>query len=109
MDKREEFKAFVKKNPNLIKFVKSGEMTWQKFFEIYDLYGEDETALKDFLAVSTVTPSIMSLFKNFNLDSIQEGVNNLERVVSVVGDLTNKEETTKETYRPRPLYKHFED
>lgn len=108
MDKREEFKIFVRKNPGLIKFVKNGEMTWQKFFEIYDLYGEDEVAWKDFLAVSTAAPNLMSLLKNINLDTIQESVNNLERVVSVVGDLTNKDDA-KETYRPRPLYKHFED
>ena len=40
MDKKEEFKAFVRKNPILIKYVKNNEMNWQKFYEIYDIYGE---------------------------------------------------------------------
>ena len=40
--KKEEFKQFVRQNPGLIKYVKSGEMSWQKYYEIYDLYGENE-------------------------------------------------------------------
>mgnify|MGYP001030228419 CR=1 FL=1 len=41
MDKLTNFKQFVKQNPSFIKFVKSNEMTWQKFYELYDLYGEE--------------------------------------------------------------------
>ena len=37
----DNFKSFVKKNPNLISYVRNGNMTWQKFYEIYDLYGEE--------------------------------------------------------------------
>ena len=44
MTKKDAFKSFVRKNPNLIKYVRTGEMDWQKFYELYDLYGEDETA-----------------------------------------------------------------
>ena len=47
--KKEEFKEFVKKNPKLISYVKSNEMSWQKFYELYDLYGEDENIWKDYL------------------------------------------------------------
>lgn len=49
MSKIDDFKNFVKDNPKLIKYVKSDQMTWQKFYEIYDLYGSEESAWKDFL------------------------------------------------------------
>ena len=39
----DSFKMFVRKNPNLIKYVNNNEMTWQKFYEMYDLYGEDNS------------------------------------------------------------------
>ena len=39
--KQEEFKNFVRTKPELIKYVQNGKMTWQKFYEMYDLYGED--------------------------------------------------------------------
>lgn len=35
MSNKEEFKLFVKSHPELIRYVKNGEMTWQKFYETY--------------------------------------------------------------------------
>lgn len=124
MANKEEFKEFVKKNPRLITFIKNGDMTWQKFYEIYDIYGDNSDAWKDYLvsnenvskaAVATTGAlginDIFSWIKNINLDSLQEGVNSLQRVIGVVKDLGNKDDTTvkKEEYKPRPIYKHFED
>lgn len=115
MAKKEEFKQFVKKNPRLVKYVKEGNGSWQKFYEIYDLYGEDEEAWKDYLPVAAATATLgiadfMNWFKNMDLDSIQNGVNSLQRVLGVVQDLSGKDEKKPtEEYKPRPLYKHFED
>lgn len=114
-----EFKEFVKKNPSLVKFVKKNEMTWQKFYEMYDMYGEDKEIWKDYLnipavAAATTTGFSLSEFfqflKKMNLDEIQDGLNNVSRVVSVFQDLGNNKQTEqKPTYKPRPIYKHFED
>lgn len=122
MDKKEEFKAFVKENPRLVKYIKNGEMTWQKFYEIYDIYGKDENAWKDYLTagVASVAATSASAFsfndminwvKGIDLDSVQSGIGNLQRVIGMVQDLTAKDSTEvkKEEYKPRPLYKHFDD
>lgn len=110
---KEEFKTFVKKNPKLVKYIKDGSSSWQKFYEIYDMYGEDENVWKEYLGVGVTSAGIgevVNIFKNINLDSLQNGVNNIQRVLGVIGDLTNKDTTTKkEEYKPRPIYKHFED
>lgn len=122
MAKIDEFKEFVKKNPKLVKYVKTGESNWQKFYEIYDLYGEDNEAWKDYLNVETVATAataaatavgvneVFNWLKNINLDSVQSGVSNLQRVIDMVQDLSSKDDSkpTKE-YKPRPIYKHFED
>ncbi len=119
MSKKDEFKEYVRKNPHLINYVKNGEMTWQKFYEIFDLYGEEETAWSAYKK-SEVKPSTSSSANNkmtdfftwikaLDLDAISEGVNSLQRVVGVLGDLSSKNTTTKEEYVPRPLYKHFDD
>lgn len=121
MDKKEEFKVFVKENPQLLKYVKKGEMTWQKFYEMYDMYGKDNKVWDDYLKVGVTTAAttaslfsfneIMNWVKNINLDSVQTGIGNLQRVIGMVQDLTNKEDSSikKEEYKPRPLYKHFDD
>ena len=114
----EEFKGFVKKNPKLIKYTKTGEMSWQKFYELYDLYGENQETWKPYLGIEEVAAGagiasfadLMGMIKNIDLDSVQNGVSSIQRVLSVIGDLTTKDKTEEKTqYKPRPLYKHFED
>lgn len=131
--KKEEFKKFVKNNPRLIKYVKNNEMTWQKFYEMYDLYGEEEGIWKDYIektedtketntnktekvgkaGIAGLTLSeVVNWFKNVDLDGLQEGIGNVQRVLGVVQDFSKKDNTStevKQTYKPRPLYKHFED
>lgn len=118
--KKEEFKDFIKKNPKLISYVKSNEMSWQKFYELYDLYGEDSDIWKKYLNNEEVVNSGIKAFslgefinwlKNVDLDGLQEGIGNVQRVLGVVTDLTKKDSTKSEnvTYKPRPLYRHFED
>ena len=130
--KKEEFKQFVKNNPKLIKFVKNNEMTWQKFYEMYDLYGEEESVWKDYIGKDETTinntdnnienkakagiagltlSEVVNWFKNVDLDGLQEGIGNFQRVLGVVQDFSKKDNTNteKQAYKPRPLYKHFED
>ena len=112
---KETFKEFVKNNPRLVKFVNNNEMTWQKFYEMYDMYGanndvwnkylKDEKDLEKNIGVA----DFVNFLKTVNLDSLQEGINNVQRVLGIFQDFTKKENTTKEEYKPRPIYKHFED
>ena len=130
--KKEAFKEFVKNNPKLIKYVKNNEMTWQKFYEMYDLYGDEESVWKEYVgehkenvAKSQTTEKVgkagiagltlsevVNWFKNVDLNGLQEGIGNVQRVLGVVQDFSKKDNTAnneKQTYKPRPLYKHFED
>ena len=126
MSKIEDFKSFVKENPKLINYVKEDKMTWQKFYEMYDMYGTDNNIwdgyLKDSVATagatvgtSTVASAIsfndvINWVKGIDLDSVQSGIDNLQRVVGMVQDFTKKDtKTITEEYKPRPIYKHFED
>lgn len=114
MNNKDEFKAFVKENPILVKYVRDGTKTWQNFYELFSLYGRDSNVWKEYLQKEEVLAGsavgLFSWLKSIDLDSIQSSVESIQRVIGVVQDFTNKDSTSKKTeYEPRPLYKHFED
>ena len=49
----DNFKNFVKENPKLANFVRNGDMTWQKFYELYDLYGPFHDIWNKYLGITT--------------------------------------------------------
>ncbi len=112
---KEEFKKFVRDNPRLIRYIKNKEMTWQSFYEIYDMYGDSQEAWKPYLSEDKEKPKstnidFMNYLKNIDLDAVQESINSIQRVLGVVGDLTTKNTTTASNeYEPKPLYKHLDD
>lgn len=123
--KIDDFKAFVKKKPYLIKYVKNNESTWQEFYEIYSLYGENEDVWSKYVDISDNKDNsnssssnssskglsdLVNLAKNIDVDKVQNGISSLQKAISLFGDLLIKKDTgTKSTYTPRPLYKSFED
>lgn len=119
MSNKEEFKSFVKSHPELISFVKNGEMTWQKFYETYSLYGKDDNVWnkyfkkeeneikeeKENISVS----DLIDMVKKVDLNSVQKNITNISKALGLVQSLITKDEINTETYTPRPLYKKFED
>ena len=116
MGKIDEFKNFVKNNPNLIKYVDKNEMSWQKFYELYDLYGEEPYVWENYTIKRNEVQKIKTFnfnemfewMKNIDIDAFQNNINSIQRVLSVLQELGTNESNDSE-YKPRPIYKHFED
>lgn len=112
MTSKESFKDFVSKHPELIKYVNDGKNTWQQFYEMYDLYGEESKIWDNYAKTDTneTTSEILKFVKNINLDKLQSGMESIQRVISLISEIgTKNDENIKEEYTPRPMYKHFED
>lgn len=119
--KVEEFKAFVKNNPFLISYIRNGKKSWQDFYELYDLYGEDEDAWGKFLEEESVQETssernnggywdeLVKAAKNIDVNKVQEGITSLQKTLSLFGDLFAGKTSTQKEYNPRPLYRRFED
>ena len=115
MDKKEEFKNFVKKHPELISYVKNKKNTWQDFYEIYDIYGEDESVWNKYEADddrALPIAELSNIVKNINMDNIQKHINNAQKVIGVIQELTTKEPKVAPINipkTPRPIAKFFGD
>lgn len=119
--KQEEFKNFVRTKPELIKYVQNGEMTWQNFYELYDLYGTDAKVWNKYILgdrnpVEDSISKISDMVKNVDVDSIKSHINTAQKAIDFIGDLTKKNQIpniagslTKGPVSPRPLNKFFED
>lgn len=122
MAKKEEFKAFASKHPELVHLVKSGSTSWQKLYEIYDIYGEQDAAWKEYFTKEETLKandysikSFTDKLKNIDFNSIQEHINTAQKALGIVQELTSKGvgaktgDIMKSVTEPRPINKIFED
>lgn len=125
MTKIDNFKSFVRKNPNLITYVREKNTSWQELYELYDLYGEDPTIWNKYLnkekkkieeqttSTSNTNPlnNILTMAKNIDADKLQDGLSSIQKAVDLFGGLLVKDKgtSTKSDYLPRPVYKRFDD
>lgn len=117
MTKKDEFKDFVKAKPELVDYINNGEMSWQKFYELFDLYGEDRSVWDKFSGVASNTNNmniskLTDLVKNVDMDSIQSHINTAQKALGFVQELTGKKSAIsplKGPSTPRPINKFFED
>lgn len=121
---KETFKEFARNHPELATTVMKGDTSWQKLYELYDIYGETGDVWNNYLTrsstiepASTFQPStfrdFFNTFKNIDLDSVQKGVTNLQKTVGLLQDIglgrTSTSNQSNPNYEPRPMYKYFED
>lgn len=122
MSKKDEFKKFASSHPELTDYVNNGSMTWQKFFEMYDIYGDDNRSWDKYLKSSQTKTnsslnmsSIPKIIKNIDMNSIQEHINTAQKALGVIQELTTKNTSSsvinaaKGPTSTRPINKFFED
>lgn len=115
MTKIDDFKLFVKNNPHLISYVKKGEKTWQDFYELYDLYGNDVSIWKEYLnsdrssksAISNIN-NILDTISSVDTEKLQSSITSVQKAISLFGDILAKNNNGA-SYNPRPVYRRFDD
>ena len=116
---KETFKVFVRENPILANFVNNNHMTWQKFYEMYELYGSNNSIWDSYLSTSQsvrqgvsitegAVKELLAAIKGINLEKIQNGITNIQKTISLVQDLSSSNSNTTE-YEKRPVYRRFDD
>ena len=131
---KERFKIFVRNHPVLVNHVRNKKMTWQQFYELYDLYGEDNGVWDTFLNDTSVNnnngdrsslvtdnsnnPNLvnslkdfMKLFKGIDLNTVQKALGSIDKAIETFKGIgiTDNNNSDRNTYEERPKYKYFED
>jgi len=119
---KDSFKTFVKNNPNLVNYVKKNEMTWQKFYEIYDLYGEEHEIWQSYLNNNINTnnnsqsnlldnfKSVFDLFKGVDLKTVQKTLTGLDRAIGTFKEFSStNSDNVSSNYESRPYDRYYED
>lgn len=126
MSKKEEFKSFISKNPDFVESVRNGETTWQRMYELYDLYGENSKIWDNYRNVEETTEElkeekkstvkdIFNSLKNINVDALQENISSLQKAVSFLEDIAlttkkeDKEDKPKKQKKSTPTIDRFFD
>ena len=116
MSKLDEFKLFAKGHPELINYLNNNnDMSWQKFYEIYDIYGDDTKVWEPYLKVvsSNNSVGIGDFLKNMDVSKMQEHIKSAQKALGLLEELTNKGAENISNLKgpafPRPLNKFFGD
>jgi len=116
MSNIDNFKEFVRKNPILINYVKEGKNTWQEFYELYDLYKEDLSIWDKYLNKESKEDksininNILEYAKNIDVNKLQDGISSIQKAIDLFGGMLSKDNTqSNNVYRPRPVYRRFDD
>jgi len=95
MSKKDEFKKFILNKPELIDYVEKHNSSWQKLYEIYDLYGDNSEVWSKYLTVKANSQvdikGLLNTLKSINLDSLEENITQVQKVVDLVSEFTKKD------------------
>ena len=102
---KEEFKLFVGAHPELIKYVNNNEMTWQKFYDMYLLYGDKSEAWNDYFKKNEikedntkVISDIVNAIKKVDIDSVQKNISTINKALTLISSLLIKDDNKEVHY-----------
>lgn len=119
MDKKKEFKDFVRKNDFIYDLVKEKKYSWQELYEYYDIYGEDsdvfkrkeDKAVEQAVVNTGVLATLVNAAKNIDVDKMNEGIESIKKIAGMFNGLSSKEKDNsniKDDIRKR-RYKRFDE
>ena len=106
---KETFKEFIRNKPELINYINDGTMTWQKFYELYDLYGENNEIWKQYQTKKEL--KVTELLDKFKPEVLQKHLENASKVLDIFSEFATKSENNiNNNIKPnieKPLNKFF--
>jgi ABC-type antimicrobial peptide transport system permease subunit len=98
----QQFKAFIKKHPNLIQEVRKGNKNWQELYEDWYLLGEEDEIWKPYKAAeekevntkkenkSDLMSQILRSVKKIDVNEMQQHIENVNNAISTIQNLLSQ-------------------
>lgn len=106
---KETFKEFIRNKPELVNYVNDGSMTWQKFYELYDLYGENNEIWNQYQQKKEI--KVTEILEKFKPEVFQKHLENASKVLDIFSEFATKSENNiTNNVKPnieKPLNKFF--
>ena len=99
---KESFLSFAREHPELAKEVLDKNVSWQQLYELYEIYGENHSIWNRYLKKDFDLNSFKDLFqmiKNIDLDSVQTGIQNIQKTIGLLQDIGIGKQTSEPIYR----------
>ena len=90
----EKFQSFIKTMPLIKEDVLNGKYSWQQLYELYALYGEDDSFWDAYKKKNVDMNSIIDMIKKIDLNMISENIDYLMKILNMFSSLTQKKEKT---------------
>ena len=113
---KDTFKSFARLHPELADVVLNGTASWQQLYEIFEIYGSNNSIWNNYLKSSitdniagsaTTIKDFVNTFKNIDMDSVQKGITNIQKTIGLLQDIGIGNRSN--SYEAKPIYKRFED
>lgn len=113
---KETFKDFARLHPELANSVLKDRVTWQKLYELYEIYGENSTVWNKYFTYQDKNTEdkigdIVSTIKSIDMKTVQNGIENMQKAIGLLQEIGvgKTKEIADAAYQARPMYKYFED
>lgn len=116
MNKKEEFKKFAYNHPELSEYVQKGEMTWQKFYELYDIYGAEHNIWQSYGKTSRegTLSNITNLVKKVDINEVEKHIGTVGKAIDLFKEFGTKKTVSEvgkamDILDAKPIENLFED
>ena len=100
---KDTFKVFAKNHPELANTVLKGNATWQQLYELYEIYGENNSIWNNYFS-ATVADTVSS-----SASTLQKGITNLQKTIGLLQDIGIGNKKEENRLDEKTIYKRFDD
>ena len=90
---KENFIIYARKHPEFASYVLNGKISWQQLYELYEIYGENNSILENYNKNNFDLNSFKDVFKaikSIDIDSIQNSIGSLQKTIGLIQEIGTK-------------------